>query len=208
MDLDFSDNNANEIFFVDGAETALTRDQKETLSSAAAHFIECFNIDKEVDVYISKISILHKFAGVKASAWHMPPHYDRGDNHIVCVYLDPEASLKRMIILLAHEMIHAWQVNRGDMQGATNWKGQDYSCTQYQLQPWEIEAWAFMEEVAEFYFEDRHPSASELSAIKTKTDLSLKALNVKTNTQLELKNKLMKVGKVAGIVGLAALFGL
>lgn len=56
--MDFSDNNVNEILFVDGAETALTRDQKETLSSASAHFIECFDTDDEVDVYISKKSIL------------------------------------------------------------------------------------------------------------------------------------------------------
>ena len=40
--MDFSHNSVNEIFFVDGAESTLTRSQKETLSSAAAHLIECF----------------------------------------------------------------------------------------------------------------------------------------------------------------------
>ena len=174
--MDFSDNNVNEIFFVDGAETALNRDQKETLSSAAAHFIECFDIDDEVDVYISKKSILHKHAGARASAWHMPPHYDR-DNHIVCVFVDPEESLKRMIISLAHEMIHAWQVNRGDMLGVTHWKNQDYSQFPYHLQPWEMEAWAFSKQVAEYYFEDRHPKASELTAMTDKTEILVKELN-------------------------------
>ena len=60
--MDFSDNNVNEIFFVDGAETALTRDQKETLSSAAAHFIECFDIDDEVayaELDLNHISALY-----------------------------------------------------------------------------------------------------------------------------------------------------
>ena len=69
--MDFSDNNVSEIFFVDGAETALNRDQKETLSSAAAHFMECFDIDDEVDVYISKKSVLHKVGGANALAWHV-----------------------------------------------------------------------------------------------------------------------------------------
>ena len=108
--MDFTDNSISEIFFVDGAESALTRDQKETLSSAAAHFIECFDIDDEIDVYISKKSVLHKVGGANALAWHVPPQYNR-DNHIVCVFVDPEATLKSMIISLAREMIHAWQVH-------------------------------------------------------------------------------------------------
>ena len=203
--MDFSDNNVSEIFFVDGAETALNRDQKETLSSAAAHFIECFDIDDEVDVYISKKSVLHKLGGANALAWHAPPQYNR-DNHIVCVFVDPEETLKSMIISLAHEMIHAWQVNRGDMQGA-NWKKLDYSQLPYQLQPWEIEAHAFMKQVARFYFEDRHPSASELSAMTAKTDLAVKELNTQVGSQ-QLKNKVVKVAKVAGLVGLGALLGL
>ncbi len=203
--MDFSDNNVSEIFFVDGAETALNRDQKETLSSAAAHFIECFDIDDEVDVYISKKSVLHKVGGANALAWHAPPQYNR-DNHIVCVFVDPEESLKSMIISLAHEMIHAWQVNRGDMQG-TNWKNQDYSQFPYQLQPWEIEAHAFMKQVAGYYFEDRLPNTSELSAMTAKTDIAVKELNTEVGSQ-QLKNKVIKVAKVAGLVGLGALFGM
>ncbi|MDC0550144.1 hypothetical protein OAO58_00925 [bacterium] len=34
--MDFSHNSISEIFYVDGAESILTRSQKETLSSAAA----------------------------------------------------------------------------------------------------------------------------------------------------------------------------
>lgn len=203
--MNFSDNNVNEIFFVDGAEVALTRDQKETLSSAAAHLIECFDIDDEVDIYISKKSVLHKLGGANALAWHIPPQYNR-DNHIVCVFVDPELSLKEMVIALAHEMIHAWQVNRGDLEGS-NWKNKDYSQFPYQLQPWEIEAHAFMKEVAAFYFRDRHPRPSELSAMTAKTDLAIKELNAQVGNQ-QLKNKVMKVAKVAGLVGLGALFGI
>jgi len=203
--MDFSDNNVNEIFFVDGAETALNRDQKETLSSAAAHFIECFDIDDEVDVYISKKSVLHKLGGANALAWHVAPQYNR-ENHIVCVFVDPNETLKSMIISLAHEMIHAWQVNRGDMEG-TNWKKQDYSHFTYQLQPWEIEAWYNMKQVARYYFEDRLPKASELSEMTARTDIAVKELNTKAGN-LQLKNKVMKVAKVAGLVGLGALFGI
>lgn len=203
--MDFKDNSISEIFFVDGAESALTRDQKETLSSAAAHFIECFDIDDEVDVYISKKSVLHKVGGANALAWHAPPQYNR-DNHIVCVFVDPEETLKSMIISLAHEMIHAWQVHRGDMEG-TNWKKQDYSSFPYKLQPWEIEAHAFMKQVAGFYFEDRYPRATELTAMTTKTDLAVKELNTMAGN-LQLKNKVMKVAKVAGLVGLGALLGI
>jgi hypothetical protein len=203
--MDFSDNNVSEIFFVDGAEIVLNRDQKETLSSAAAHFIECFDIDDEVDVYISKKSVLHKVGGADALAWHVPPQYNR-NNHVVCVFVDPEETLECMIISLAHEMIHAWQVNRGDMQG-TKWNNQDYSQFPYPLQPWEIEAHAFMKQVAGFYFEDRHPSASELSAMTAKTKIAVKELNREVGSR-QLKNKVMKVAKVAGLVGLGALFGI
>lgn len=203
--MEFRDNSISEIFFVDGAESALNRDQKDTLSSAAAHFIECFDIDDEVDVYISKKSILHKIGGANALAWHKPPQYNR-DNHIVCVFVDPEESLKSMIISLAHEMIHAWQVHRGDMEGS-NWKNKDYSQLPYQLQPWEIEAHAFMKQVAGFYFEDRNPAATELSEMTDKTEKAVKELNVQIGNQY-LKNKVLKVAKVAGLVGLGALLGL
>ena len=166
--MDFKDNSISEIFFVDGAESALTRDQKETLSSAAAHFIECFDIDDEVDVYISKKSVLHKVGGANALAWHMQPQYNR-ENHLICVFVDPEGSLREMIVALAHELIHAWQVNRCDLLDMS-WKGEDYSQFPYQLQPWEIEAHGNMEQVAAYYFKDRHPSSRELQEIRAKTD--------------------------------------
>jgi len=202
--MDFSHNSVSEIFFVDGAESTLTRSQKETLSSAAAHLLECFQIDDEVDVYISKKSILHKVAGVSAQAWHSAPQYNR-ENHIVCVFVDPEESLKGMIISLAHEMIHAWQVYRGDLLG-TEWKQQDYSNYSYKYQPWEIEAHGFMEQVAGFYFEDRYPEQAELSSIKAKTDNVVHEVD-KMAGSVQLKSTLKKAAKVAGLVGLGALLG-
>lgn len=54
--MEFSSNGENEIFFVDGAETSLSPHQAEALTSAAAHFLEVFDIRHEVDVYISKRS--------------------------------------------------------------------------------------------------------------------------------------------------------
>lgn len=202
--MDFSHNSISEIFFVDGAESTLTRSQKETLSSAAAHLLECFQIDDEVDVYISKKSILHKVAGVSAQAWHSAPQYNR-ENHIVCVFVDPEESLKGMIISLAHEMIHAWQVYRGDLLG-TEWKQQDYSNYSYKYQPWEIEAHGFMEQVAGFYFEDRHPGQGELNLIKEKTDNVVQEVDKMAGNE-QLKSTLKKAAKVAGLVGLGALLG-
>ena len=92
------------------------------------------------------------------------------------------------------------------MQGA-NWKKQDYSHFTYQLQPWEIEAWYNMKQVARYYFEDRLPKASELSEMTARTDIAVKELNTKAGN-LQLKNKVMKVAKVAGLVGLGALFGI
>ena len=92
------------------------------------------------------------------------------------------------------------------MEG-TNWKKQDYSSFPYKLQPWEIEAHAFMKQVAGFYFEDRYPKATELTAMTTTPDLAVKELNTMAGN-LQLKNKVMKVAKVAGLVGLGALLGI
>ena len=60
-----------------------------------------------------------------------------------------------------------------------------------------------MKQVAGFYFEDRHPKASELTAMTAKTDIALKELNAQVGSQ-QLKNKVMKVAKVAGLVGLGS----
>lgn len=203
--MDFSSNNKSEIFFVDGAEALLNRDQKETLSSAAAHLLESFKIVEEVDVYISKVSVLHKLAGAHARAWHVQPHYTR-ENHLICVFVDPEGSLREMIVALAHELIHAWQVNRGDLLDMS-WKGEDYSQFPYQLQPWEIEAHGNMEQVAAYYFKDRHPSSRELQEIRAKTDAACLEIK-KIAGNAHLKEKVKKIAKVAGLVGLGALLGL
>ena len=74
--------------------------QAEALTSAAAHFLEVFDIRHEVDVYISKRSILHTLVS-DTKAWHMPPSYER-DNSIVCVFVDPNSKTEDMIKSLAH----------------------------------------------------------------------------------------------------------
>jgi hypothetical protein len=56
--IDFTSNGKNEIFFVDGAEHALSDVHFDALTSASAHFLKCFKIEHEVDVYISKRSDL------------------------------------------------------------------------------------------------------------------------------------------------------
>jgi len=195
--MNFEHNGVSEIAFVDGAEVALTHEQKETLSSAAAHLLRCFGIKAEVDIYISKVSILHTVAGANSRAWHVSPQYDR-ENHILCVFVAPENSLKDMIVSLAHEMIHAWQVDRGDLVGSS-WKNQDYAQLPYMAQPWEIEAHMFMKQVAGFYFEDRIPTASELEEIRLKTDQAVHELDGVVNA-VELRSKIKKVAGAAGIL--------
>ena len=50
MKVKFDSNGKNEIFFVDGAETALTALQKEALTAASAHFIDSFRIKTAVSL--------------------------------------------------------------------------------------------------------------------------------------------------------------
>ena len=161
--MDFSSNGVNEIFFVDGAESALEPMHKEAMTAASAHFLECFRIETEVDVYVSKRSVLQT-VGSNARAWHMQPTFDR-DNSIVCVFIDPASNIKENITSLAHEFIHAWQVDRGDLL-SMSWKGEDLHELPYQLQPWEIEAHGKMAEVANYFFNDKIPSKAELNEIE------------------------------------------
>mgnify|MGYP005650905661 CR=1 FL=1 len=202
--MDFSANGKNEIFFVDGAENILTRPQKEVLTSASAHYLECFDIGTEVDIYISKRSVLHKM-GNNTLAWHMPPSYS-GDNSIVCVFVDPESDVKAMLSSLAHEMIHAWQVDRGDLSGLL-WKGEDMSHLPYQYQPWEIEAHGHQGKIAEFFYQDRLPTKLELREICDKTDGFFSEL-LDAAKSVNMKAKLKKVGSVAAALGLGALLGM
>ena len=63
----------------------------------------------------------------------MPPTFDR-DNSLVFFYMDPDREIEDNIELLAHEMIYAWQVDRGGLVGHT-WKGVDCVELPYNLQP-------------------------------------------------------------------------
>ena len=202
--MDFSGNKVNEIFFVDGAENSLSSHHVDAFTSAAAHYLEAFKIDHEVDVYVSQRSVLHKFDSA-SRAWHMPPVYDR-DNSVICVYVDPNEKLESMMESLAHEMIHAWQVDRGDLLGR-NWKDKDMSNLPYNLQPWEIEAHGNQDFIAECFFKDQIPSSSKLQEIKSNTDKVFNEI-VKQGVAAHNKDKLMKVAKVAGMIGLGAMFGI
>ena len=200
----FESNGQNEIFFVDGADTVLSSLQKEAFASASAHFIESFRIKTEVDVYISKRSVLQSI-GNNTRAWHMQPSFDR-DNSIVCVFVDPESDLETNIVSLAHEFIHAWQVERGDLEQMM-WKGEDLRELPYQLQPWEIEAHGNMASVADFFFRDNIPTMTELRQIQANTSEVFE--EVKNSIQsARLKHSFKNVAKVAAGVGLAALVGL
>lgn len=202
----FESNGENEIFFVDGAETSLSDAHFSALTSASAHFLEAFNITNEVDVYISQRSVLHSIgnaAGVRA--WHMPPSFDR-NNSIVCVYVDPKSTIKEMIISLAHEMIHAWQVDRGDFVGSL-WKDTDLNHLPYSVQPWEIEAHSHQEEIAKTFFDGKLPSKHRLEEMIKLTDEVFE--EIIKNAKLEHSKKaMMKVAKIAGAIGLGALIGL
>ena len=202
--MEFESNNKSEIFFVDGAEKSLTDNHKDAFTSGAAHFLEIFNINHEVDVYVSQRSILHKYDS-RDLAWHKPPSYNQ-NNSVVCVYVDPKASLEEMMISLAHEMIHVWQTDRGDLVGA-HWKGQDLTHLPYQFQPWEIEAHGNQEAIAEYFYKDEYPNITTLNEMMLKTDKVFNAL-VDEGLTIIKRKKWLKIAKVAATVGLGALIGM
>lgn len=202
--IDFSSNGKNEIFFVDGAEHALTEVHFDALTSASAHFLKCFKVNHEVDVYISKRSELESIVA-RTRAYHMPPSFDR-DNSIVCVFLDPNSSLEEMITSLAHEMIHVWQVERGDLHGSL-WKGHDMRSLPYEMRPWELEAFAQQKAIANCFYRNKLPTDSQLRAVCKQTDDAFKAL-LKQISANNMKKKLASIVKIAGAIGVGALLGL
>ena len=135
----------------------------------------------------------------------MPPTFDR-DNSIICVFIDPESGIKDMITSLAHEMIHAWQVQRGDLVH-TSWKGIELGQLPYQLLPWEIEAHGNMESVAETFYESRKLTKFELDGIRANTESVFEQIKNDANLA-HYKKQFAKVAKVAGAIGLGALIGL
>jgi hypothetical protein len=199
----FESNNKNEIFFVDGAETELPDFFCDALTSASAHFLDIFKVNHEVDVYISKRSILHKMSSA-ARAWHYPPAYDR-EHSVVCVYVDSDSKIETMIQSLAHEFIHVWQVERGDLVGQL-WKGRDLSTLPYHLQPWEIEAHASMDRVANTFFNASTLSTHEKNEIISNTDRVFKEIEKTARFEIN-KTKVASILKIAGAVGLGALIG-
>lgn len=200
----FKANGQNEIFFVDGAETSLTTFHKDALTSASAHFLDIFDVKHEVDVYVSKRSVLHRIDS-RSHAWHMPPSYDR-DNSIVCLYVDPNKKIESMIEDLAHEMIHVWQVERGDFEGFI-WKGKDLTNYPYHLQPWEIEAHGSMKNIAEKFFKNEKISEREKEVIRKNTDTVFSEIEKQISSTVT-KDRLVKIAKVAATVGLGALIGM
>ena len=138
-------------------------------------------------------------------AWHIPPTFDR-DNSLVCVYIDPDAEIEDNIELLAHEMIHAWQVDRGDLVGHA-WKGVDCTGLPYNLQPWEIEAHGHMGRVAKYFFSDDRPTRADLTAITSTTDQIFASIE-ETVKASALREKATKVAKVAAALGLGLLVGI
>ena len=191
---------------MDGAENSLSTAHFNAFTSASAHFLEAFNIENEVDVYISQRSVLHQIgnaAGVRA--WHMPPSFDR-DNSIVCVYVDPKSTIKDMITSLAHEMIHAWQVDRGDFVGNL-WKDTDLTHLPYSVQPWELEAHGNQAEIAKSFFDGKMPSGVRLQKMIAGTDKIFSEI-VKDAKLAHSKKAFIKIAKAAGILGLGALIGI
>jgi hypothetical protein len=206
INVKFDSNGKNEIFFVDGSANLLTSLQKEALTAASAHFIESFRLQTEVDVYISKRSVLHIIADQnRTRAWHIAPSFDR-DNSIVCVFVDPDSDIETNIVSLAHEFIHAWQVDRGDLIGMT-WKGEDLHELPYQLQPWEIEAHGNMASVADYFFRDSIPTTAELHGIQSATEEVFGEIKKSIQTA-RLRDSFKNTAKVAAGLGLAALVGL
>ena len=62
-------------------------------------------------------------------------------------------------------------------------------------------------EVLSCFFKDQIPSSSKLQEIKSNTDKVFNEI-VKQGVAAHNKDKLMKVAKVAGMIGLGAMFGI
>ena len=212
--IDLRPNGKNEVFFVDGAEKVLSDAQIDVICSACHHFLSAFRINREVDVYISKLGELQMLAihGPVAEGYHMPPAFRR-DSSIVCAFIKPNGSLRSMITTIAHEMIHVWQVERGDLVGRT-WKGSDFNNMPYQYQPWEVEAFMHERDVAEWFFRNHKPRPKELQEMQEDSEQELvsKFNQVKELAQIQQKEnrkkKLAGIAKIAGAVGLGILLGI
>ena len=186
---------------------AVVASGKRSLTAASAHFIDSFRISTEVDVYISKRSVLHIMADQnRTRAWHMAPSFDR-DNSIVCVFVDPDSDIETNIVSLAHEFIHAWQVDRGDLVG-TAWKGEELRELPYQLQPWEIEAHGIWRQLPITFSKTPFLTVAELrvsNQLRKKCSTRLKSLIQAKRLKHSFKS-VAKVATGAGLV-LAALTG-
>ena len=212
--IDLRPNGKNEVFFVDGADKFLSESQLDVLCSACHHFLKAFRINREVDVYISKLGELQMlaFQGPIAEGFHMPSSFSR-DSSIVCAFIKPNGSLRSMITTIAHEMIHVWQVERGDLVGRS-WKGLDFQKMPYEYQPWEVEAFMHQNDVAEWFFKNHKPRPKELQEMEEEAELEFESIigRIKENAHIQQKEnrkkKLAGIAKIAGAVGLGILLGI
>ena len=100
---------------------------------AIKFFRRKFNIRQRINI---------EAMGAITADWHNHPFAFFWD---WTIYFNPAKidSTDKLIQSICHEIMHAWQVSRGDLQ-ITNkqafWKGIDFSATSYKNQPWEIEA--------------------------------------------------------------------
>lgn len=160
-------NGVSEVFFIDGAERILNDKHKTLIRKSTKFLLDMFGIESEVDVYVSKRSELQK-VDASSHGWHSAPTYSR-DNTIITLYVDPQTTMRTILRTLSHEMVHAWQTERGCLDGVC-WKGEDLKGLPYELQPWEIEAHSCMDEVCEAVVKSSPINTKRLTEIQDDTN--------------------------------------
>ena len=160
-------NGVSEVFFIDGADGFLSNKHKTLIKNSTKFLLDMFDIQSEVDVYVSKRSELQK-VDASSHGWHSAPTYSR-INTIITLYVDPRTTMRNILRTLSHEMVHAWQTERGCLDGVS-WKGEDLGELPYELQPWEIEAHGCMEEVCEAVVKSLPINEQRLMEIQEETN--------------------------------------
>ena len=80
--------------------------------------------------------------------------YCSGDRNSADVEIARDFSSERILMLnLAHELVHAKQFIRGEMNGTENWHGLQRFADQKKL-PWEVEAYEMEERLVQLYYDN------------------------------------------------------
>lgn len=206
-------NGVSEVFFIDGADGFLNSKHKTVIKNSSKFLLDMFDIESEVDVYVSKRSELQK-VDASSHGWHSAPTYSRV-NTIITLYVDPQTTMRSILRTLSHEMVHAWQTERGCLDGVC-WKGEDLGELPYELQPWEIEAHSCMDEVCEAVVKSSPINKKRLIELQEETNQTWEKLKAEIIRRISEEGNDAGVGKSdfgkmvkgAALVGVGVLLGI